>query len=68
MASSSRKRFISGAVCPGCGAVDKVFVIEDGSGARRGCTQCDFSENLEDAVSAPEPGVQVVKLPGGADS
>jgi uncharacterized metal-binding protein (TIGR02443 family) len=61
MASSKRKRFIAGAVCPGCGVEDKVFVVTEESGAYRGCSQCDFQERLEDVP--PDPDVQVVRFP-----
>lgn len=80
MASSSyrqgRKRFIAGAVCPGCGAEDKVFVMTEEDGIFRGCNQCDFREKLDDLPDSPdetgrgdgnsganEPDVQIVKLP-----
>ena len=62
MGSSRVKRFIAGAVCPGCGVEDKVFVVTDESGAYRGCSQCNFEERLEDLP--PDPSVQVVRLPG----
>lgn len=75
MASSEvgRRRFISGAVCPGCGAEDKVFVVVEDDGTYRGCSQCDFKERLEDLPEVSEEPdvqkaqeaqeVQIVKLP-----
>jgi uncharacterized metal-binding protein (TIGR02443 family) len=70
MASSKRRRFISGAVCPGCGTVDKVFVVSDEAGSYRGCTQCEFQERLEDLAPSDDldTGVQVIKLFKPADS
>jgi len=57
-----RKRFIAGAVCPGCGVEDKVFTMTEDGAAYRGCNECDFREKLDDLPVAPD--VQVVKLPG----
>ncbi|MFT7243207.1 MAG: putative metal-binding protein (TIGR02443 family) [Candidatus Azotimanducaceae bacterium] len=73
MASSNlqkgRKRFIAGAVCPGCGAEDKVFVMTEEEGVFRGCNQCDFRDKLEDLPVGTDgtdgidgTEVQVVKL------
>tara|TARA_R110002072_G_scaffold1369_7_gene11330 strand:- start:18354 stop:18533 length:180 start_codon:yes stop_codon:yes gene_type:complete len=56
-----QKRFIAGAICPGCGAEDKVFVITEGTETHRGCSQCDFMEKLEDLPDRPD--LQVVRLP-----
>ncbi len=44
-----RRRFIAGAVCPRCGAMDKLVVDMDTQ--RRECVACDFSE--ERPVDAP---------------
>lgn len=43
------------------------------SGSHRGCTQCDFRENLEDLTAESNTetlttDIQVVKLPGPAES
>ncbi|MEP5567847.1 MAG: YheV family putative metal-binding protein [Halioglobus sp.] len=37
-----RRRFIAGAVCPRCGAMDKIVV--DMETQTRDCVACDFSE------------------------
>ena len=37
-----RRRFIAGAVCPRCGAMDKIVV--DTETQTRECVACDFSE------------------------
>jgi uncharacterized metal-binding protein (TIGR02443 family) len=66
MASSEtgRRRFIAGAVCPGCGAEDKIFVVVEVDGTYRACSQCEFKEKLEDLPEGTEESeVQVVKLP-----
>jgi len=53
-------RFIAGAVCPSCGAVDRtvveVVVEEAGATRVRGCVACGFSER--ETQSAPA-------VPGG---
>ena len=41
-ANPHRRRFIAGAVCPRCGAMDKIIVDLDTQ--RRECIACDFSE------------------------
>ncbi len=48
MNPTQRRRFIAGAVCPACGAVDKIVVNLDTD--TRSCVACDFSEGR------PEPG------------
>jgi uncharacterized metal-binding protein (TIGR02443 family) len=44
-----RKRFIAGAVCPRCSALDRIVVLEDPTGEippRRACVACDFEEAM----------------------
>ena len=53
-----RKRFIAGAVCPRCSAMDRVVILEDPAGAeppRRACVACDFEEAMAPAGPLP-PG------------
>ena len=38
------KRFIAGAVCPRCAAMDTIFVYKKDSGDVRACADCDFEE------------------------
>jgi uncharacterized metal-binding protein (TIGR02443 family) len=40
--TSSRRRFIAGAVCPRCGQMDRIVVDFDTD--RRECVACGFSE------------------------
>ena len=42
-ASSQRRRFIAGAVCPRCGAMDRIVVDLDTD--QRECVACDFRED-----------------------
>ena len=50
--SPPRRRFIAGAVCPRCGAMDKIAVDLDSD--RRFCVACDFSEARPGSDSAEE--------------
>ena len=53
--SKHRRRFIAGAVCPRCGAMDKIVVDLDTQ--RRECVACDFSE------ARPEETARQQELP-----
>ena len=46
-----RRRFIAGAVCPRCGAMDKIVVNLDTD--TRHCVSCDFSEERPDSQASP---------------
>lgn len=41
---SIKRRFIAGAVCPRCAALDRIVVFERDGQAFRGCVSCDFEE------------------------
>ncbi|MCP5207793.1 MAG: YheV family putative metal-binding protein [Hahellaceae bacterium] len=41
---SVKRRFIAGAVCPRCAALDRIVVFERDGQAFRGCVSCDFEE------------------------
>lgn len=48
-----RRRFIAGAVCPRCGAMDKIIVDMDSQ--TRECVACDFAEERpQDSGAQPE--------------
>lgn len=60
------RRFIAGAVCPGCGAMDKLVLLMGSSDQRRECVSCDYSDSLADAPP-PEPETRVNQVrPGEA--
>ncbi len=42
--TQSKRRFIAGAVCPKCAAMDKVVVYEESGSQYRACVVCDFVE------------------------
>lgn len=60
------KRFIAGAHCPTCKAIDKIFTYEvagDGEGVEnkkfRACVSCDFEEELRFENAPTELGTRV---------
>jgi len=58
---SEQKRFIAGAVCPKCGAIDKVVAYSKESKDYRECVACSFVDQLSVTASAPLPVTRVVK-------
>ena len=44
-----KRRFIAGAVCPECRALDRIVVETDAQESRRSCVECGFSEVLDDS-------------------
>jgi uncharacterized metal-binding protein (TIGR02443 family) len=48
-------RFIAGAVCPACGAVDRIVVEGDLDARLRRCVECNFRETLSSHSSVVEP-------------
>jgi len=57
------KRFIAGATCPSCGALDKIYVmiLEDIKWQR--CAACHYQVGASDKTkSTPEDGVQTVLI------
>ena len=52
-----KRRFIAGAVCPECRALDRIVMESDSSQSRRSCVECGFSEDLDAGTeSAGNPG------------
>ena len=65
MTVSGKKRFIAGAVCPACGALDKIVLQQSEAGTHRSCVACGFEETLSNQgaveelatrVNTPRPG------------
>ena len=51
-----KKRFIAGAVCPRCGELDRIVMLQPEEGPRqRACVACGFHESLAelDATELP---------------
>jgi len=64
------RRFIAGAVCPECRAVDRTVVEDDGGGRRRRCVSCGHSDTLvqEAAVEPPTRFTRRRGAGGAADA
>jgi uncharacterized metal-binding protein (TIGR02443 family) len=61
------RRFIAGAVCPQCGAMDKLVLYVGSPQQRRECVGCGYQDNLKDAPIAAEPATRVNRArPGEA--
>ncbi|MFV8818931.1 YheV family putative metal-binding protein [Haliea sp. E17] len=56
---TQRRRFIAGAVCPRCGAMDRIVVDMDTE--RRECVACDFSEERPTDAPAREIATRVTR-------
>lgn len=57
---SPRRRFIAGAVCPRCGAMDRLVVDLDSQ--MRECVACGFSEaRPQDSAEPREPPTRVTR-------
>lgn len=41
-----KKRFIAGAVCPKCSAMDKIVMYKEGDSDWRECVACDFKDEM----------------------
>jgi len=41
---NKKRRFIAGALCPRCSAMDTIFVFERNEKNVRACSDCDFEE------------------------
>ncbi len=48
------KRFIAGAVCPACGAMDKIFTYENAGSKWRACVACELNEPFKEQESVSE--------------
>lgn len=48
------KRFIAGAICPSCGAQDKLFTFQEAGQQWRACVACDFRQAFDDFVNSSE--------------
>ncbi len=50
----ANKRFIAGAVCPKCKAVDKLVMYKEDDTNYRECIACDFTDKLHINAVGPE--------------
>jgi uncharacterized protein len=56
----SMRRFIAGAICPKCRAIDRIVVELDEGGRRRRCVACGYSDTMAGGASA-EPATRVTR-------
>ena len=49
------RRFIAGAVCPECRAMDRIVVEEQDGERRRRCVSCGFTDTIGSAAAAAPP-------------
>ncbi len=63
MGTNIKKRFIAGAVCPRCSAMDKIVMYQEDGKDKRECVSCGFEDvmnfkpqprELETRVNTPE--------------
>jgi hypothetical protein len=52
----STRRFIAGAVCPECRALDRIVVEEVEAGRRRRCVSCGYIDTLARSSASEPPG------------
>ncbi|HAD09069.1 MAG TPA: hypothetical protein DCF62_06275 [Porticoccaceae bacterium] len=57
----SHKRFIAGAHCPACQAIDKIFVYREGDRNIRECVSCGFREAQAFDALSREPETRVTR-------
>ena len=54
-----KKRFIAGAVCPKCSAMDRLVMFEQDGATVRECVECGFSDTQKDIESQTELDTRV---------
>lgn len=54
-ASRPSRRFIAGAVCPECRAVDRIVIEDDAGERRRRCVSCGHSDALVNEAAVEPP-------------
>ena len=59
MAYSAKRRFVAGAVCPRCSAMDKLVVYNEEGKDYRECVSCGFKEEMRLNIAASELNTRV---------
>ncbi len=57
-------RFIAGAVCPGCRALDRLIIETVGDAERRRCVACGYTDQRP-AAAAVEPSTRLSRASRG---
>ena len=57
------KRFIAGAVCPSCGAMDTIRIFTHGGQEHRECVECSYSDvmSFEPSLEGKLPETRIVR-------
>ena len=63
-----KKRFIAGAVCPKCAAMDRLVVFEDTSGSVRECVECGYTDRQSNLESSEELQTRVNQTEDALDA
>ena len=50
-----KRRFIAGATCPQCGAIDKIVRVEEGEHIFMECIACSMIRNLDEEPPRDHP-------------
>lgn len=61
MSYSKKKRFVAGAICPRCEALDKIVVYSLEGKNYRECVACDFKDELHFVTKKTELDTRVNK-------
>lgn len=59
MVYSEKRRFVAGAVCPRCQAMDKLVVFSQDGKDFRECVACDYHEEMRFAATSRELDTRV---------
>ena len=63
------KRFVAGAVCPRCAAMDKLRTWRDQGREYRGCVSCGYEDSMRlDGLADPEELTTRVNRPDEVDA
>jgi uncharacterized metal-binding protein (TIGR02443 family) len=65
---AQQKRFIAGAKCPTCNALDKIYVTEEAGEALLICNSCGYREYQKKLQKKESEGWQPIQLPGSSES
>ncbi|MFP6807821.1 MAG: YheV family putative metal-binding protein [Pseudomonadales bacterium] len=63
-----RRRYIAGAKCPSCGALDKIYVIGQGGAASQHCNSCGFTLGISESPDKGDSQWHAVHIIGSVDT
>ncbi|MGI9284885.1 MAG: YheV family putative zinc ribbon protein [Pseudomonadales bacterium] len=68
MSTKATRRFIAGAICPQCQAMDKIVLHRRGDQQQRECVACGFKDDLQEFGAAPELATRVTPQSNTSDA